>query len=487
MAKSNMQQPVLEVRGLTVRLGGKIVLDNISFTLQKGECLAVTGPTGSGKTTLIKALASQIFSSGVLQFPMNAERKPRIVVISRQHQFTNLSNISSFYYQQRFNSFDSEDARKLEDELTKAGTSENDTEKVLTAFGLTHVRHAPLLQLSNGEHKRFQLARAILQHPEWILLDNPYTGLDKEARIILNEILEGLVRDGIQIVLVTGPSEIPPVVTHTAVLDHGKIITFSQKENAPLPAPTTSGGVDLARIRNIPAAYPYPPFSTAIKMIDTTISYHGKNILDKINWEVKHGQCWNVAGHNGSGKSTLISLINGDNPQAFANQIWLFDKRKGSGESIWDIKQKTGFVSPELHHYFESSSTCFHVIASGLFDTMGLFRKLNASQQTLTEQWMECMQVAHLSERLYHNLSDGEQRKVLLTRSLVKNPPLLLLDEPCQGLDTLATTQFIAMINDICIQLKKTMIYVSHYEAEIPGCVSNRLELIKGKSTITAC
>jgi molybdate transport system ATP-binding protein len=194
-----------------------------------------------------------------------------------------------------------------------------------------------------------------------------------------------------------------------------------------------------------------------------------------------------VAGHNGSGKSTLISLINGDNPQAFANQIWLFDKRKGSGESIWDIKQKTGFVSPELHHYFESSSTCFHVIASGLFDTMGLFRKLNASQQTLTEQWMECMQVAHLSERLYHNLSDGEQRKVLLTRSLVKNPPLLLLDEPCQGLDTLATTQFIAMINDICIQLKKTMIYVSHYEAEIPGCVSNRLELIKGKSTITAC
>jgi molybdate transport system ATP-binding protein len=484
MAKSTMQQIVLVVRDLTVRMGGKIVLDNISFSLQKGECLAVTGPTGSGKTTLIKALASQIFCSGILQFPMNTQRKPRIAVISRQHQFTSLSNISSFYYQQRFNSFDSEDARKLEDELKKSSASENETEKVLAAFGLTHVRHTPLLQLSNGEHKRFQLARAILQHPEWILLDNPYTGLDKAARIILNEILEGLVRDGIQIVLVTGPSEIPPVVTHTALLDHGKIIAFSPKGTAPLPAPTTSPGVDLARMINMPAAYPYPPFSTAIKMVDTTISYHGKKILDKINWEVKKGACWNVAGHNGSGKSTLISLINGDNPQAFANEIYLFDKRKGSGESIWDIKQKTGFISPELHHYFDASSSCFNIVASGLFDTIGLFRQLNPIQRQITEAWMECMQVSRLANRLYDTLSDGEQRRVLLTRALVKNPPLLLLDEPCQGLDSEATLQFLDLINNICLHLGKTLIYVSHYEAEIPSCVQHRLVLSDGRMVL---
>jgi molybdate transport system ATP-binding protein len=174
-------------------------------------------------------------------------------------------------------------------------------------------------------------------------------------------------------------------------------------------------------------------------------------------------------------------LINGDNPQAFANEIYLFDRRKGSGESIWDIKQKTGFISPELHHYFEGSSNCFHIVASGLFDTMGLFRQLNPQQQQMTERWMEAMQVSRFANRLYHTLSDGEQRRVLLTRALVKNPPLLLLDEPCQGLDATATSQFLDLVNNICSGLGKTLIYVSHYEAEIPACVSQRLILDQGR------
>jgi len=476
-----MQQSILQVTDLTVRLGGSPVLDHISFALAQGECLAITGPSGSGKTTLLKALAAQIQYSGQVRFHTQQGNRPRIAMITRQHQFTNLSNISSFYYQQRFNSFDSEDARKLEDELRATRAEPADIEQHLYQFGLAHVRNSPLIQLSNGEHKRFQLARALLQKPEWVLLDNPFTGLDKQARKLLDTILSKLVQQGLHVVLVTGTSEIPEVVTHTALLDQGKLVAFFPKGSQPLPSLVNKWMPTGSVLTGIPSAYQFPAFTIAVKMVNTTVSYGGKKILDDINWEVKNGECWNVAGHNGSGKSTLISLINGDNPQAFANEIYLFDRRKGSGESIWDIKRKTGFISPELHHYFDASANCFNIVASGLFDTIGLFRQLNPVQQQLTEAWMEYMQVGRLSKRLYHTLSDGEQRRVLLTRALVKNPPLLLLDEPCQGLDSLATSQFLHLINHICIHLNKTMIYVSHYDAEIPACVNQRLILSHGK------
>jgi molybdate transport system ATP-binding protein len=216
-------------------------------------------------------------------------------------------------------------------------------------------------------------------------------------------------------------------------------------------------------------------------MVNTSVVYNGRKVLDGINWEVKKGECWSVSGHNGSGKSTLLSLVNGDNPQAFANEIYLFDRKKGSGESIWDIKHKIGYVSPELHHYFEQGISCFNVVASGLFDTIGLFRQISASQRKTVEGWMELLKIQSFSQRLFSRLSNGEQRRVLLARALVKNPPLLILDEPCQGLDDTVSAGFISLINDICVQLQKTMIYVTHYESEIPPCITHSLKLEQGK------
>ena len=176
-----------------------------------------------------------------------------------------------------------------------------------------------------------------------------------------------------------------------------------------------------------------------------------------------------------------MSLVTGDNPQAFANEIYLFDRKKGSGESIWDIKQKIGYVSPELHHYFDAGIACFDVVASGLFDTIGLFRQLSEKQKCIVRQWMVFMQIDQFDKKLFRQLSNGEQRLVLLTRALVKNPPMLILDEPCQGLDSEVSEWFISLINDICISMKKTLIYVSHYEEEIPSCVTRTLKLRQGK------
>jgi molybdate transport system ATP-binding protein len=174
----------------------------------------------------------------------------------------------------------------------------------------------------------------------------------------------------------------------------------------------------------------------------------------------------------------------GDNPQAFANRISLFDRPRGSGESIWDIKKMIGFVSPELHHYFETGSRAGQVVASGLFDTIGLFRKPNPVQTDMVNRWMEATGIAHLAERPFANLSDGEQRLVLLTRALVKQPPMLVLDEPCQGLDEAETLRFNALVDRLCRRLGKTLLYVTHHPEDIPSCVTRRMTLSPGRPPV---
>jgi molybdate transport system ATP-binding protein len=216
-------------------------------------------------------------------------------------------------------------------------------------------------------------------------------------------------------------------------------------------------------------------------MNKVNIKYNHRTILDNINWEVRKGERWAVSGPNGAGKSTLLSLVNADNPQAYANEIYLFDRRRGTGETIWDIKRKIGYISPELHVHFDRSNSCFDVVASGLFDTIGLFRLLHEEHIHLVNQWMSILHIEKLAQKLLFRLSDSEQRMVLLARALVKNPPLLILDEPCQGLDDAQVTAFKNLVNDICLTGNKTLIYVSHYAHEIPECVNKFIRLENGK------
>jgi molybdate transport system ATP-binding protein len=462
-----------------------MILEDIDFSVAPGERLAIVGHTGSGKTTLIEALAGAIFFHGQVRFSGQGEHPPCIRVISRQHRFTNLSNINSFYYQQRFNSFDAEDARTVMQELRMSGADQSRIPEILEQVGMGHLAETRLIQLSNGEHKRFQLAEALLTNANWLLLDCPFTGLDKSARRMLGKILDSLADSGTNYLLVTTADEIPENITHVAVLEKGRLRSPVSRraflDNAPASSASPLMLPDQIRLRNIPEAFPDAPFTLAVKMVHTSIRYDTRLILDDINWEVRSGECWHLAGPNGSGKSTLLSLINGDNPQAFSQEIWLFDRKKGSGESIWDIKRRIGYVSPELHHYVEGGIRAADLVASGLFDTMGLFRQLNDFQMGLVHQWMDLLHITPLAQRYFHGLSDGEQRLVLLARALVKNPPMLILDEPCQGLDETETKAFSALVDAICRSLHKTLIYVSHYDADLPACITKLMVLGQGR------
>jgi molybdate transport system ATP-binding protein len=472
-----MAAPLMTFEGVTVKLGGSTILDQLDWTVDPGEQWAITGPSGSGKTVLAHTLLGTHFHTGRITTGAR-----RMAIVEQQHRFKNRPGSTSLYYQQRFNSSDADQTITVEQELREYAGWVGQPDHWLDDLHIRPLLNKPLIQLSNGENKRVQLGIALLNKPELLILDNPFLGLDTEGRAALHTIINNLTMRGIQILLVTSPHELPDSITHVGQLTNGRWI-FSGPRSAYHPE-ERKGTVDLdpVLLRDLRSNFQQSEdFLIAVKMVNTSIKYGEATILDNISWEVRKGECWNVSGPNGAGKSTVLSLITADNPQAYANEIWLFDRRRGTGESIWDIKRKIGFVSPELHLYFDSSATCLEVIASGLFDTIGLFRPLSDEQQALTLRWMQLLSLQDLRHKRLSQLSTGQQRMVLLGRALIKNPPMLILDEPCQGLDEEQTAHFRGLIDTLCRAFTTTLIYVSHYRQELPECIDRYLRLEKGR------
>jgi molybdate transport system ATP-binding protein len=242
----------------------------------------------------------------------------------------------------------------------------------------------------------------------------------------------------------------------------------------------SSSEIDERELRDLIGRKPVEPFDFIVRMNSVNIRYGDAVILKDVNWTIRQGERWALVGANGSGKSTLLSLINGDNPQAYANDILLFDRKRGSGESIWDIKKKIGFVSPELFQYFPSSMTCIQVVESGFYDTLGLFRPSNVKLAEIARRWMKLIGVNVKESQLFRNVSASNQRLCLLARAMVKNPPLFIFDEPCQGLDAHQQVHFKQVVNTICRNSKASLIYVSHYHDELPEVIEQTLTLSKG-------
>src|SRR6185437_12904924 len=481
-----MQTPSIIVKDLVVKTQEQTVLDGISFSLQDDQHLAILGNAESGKTTLAKAIAGKMHFSGniFIDFENVTETHTRIEFVEQRYSFKNLSGTSEFYYQQRFNSFDSANAPTIFQELIKTITNSkqiNNVNSVLEHLGIFHLKNSPLIQLSSGEHKRFQLAKALLNPTQLLLLDNPYTGLDISARKNLNKMLEDISQKGTQIILIPGTFPIPDFITHIAFLKNKKLSFFGQKEN--FQTENFIQSEERKIFYNtvlLPESTEDFQFETIVEMKSIHLNYGENVILKNLNWKIESREKWLLKGRNGAGKSSLLSLVTGDHPQAYSNEIYLFGKRRGTGESIWDIKKKTGYISPELHAYFDKNITCFNAIGSGYFDTIGLFKKLSTTQHNNILQWLDFLQLSHVSKKSLHSISFGLQRMILLARALVKNPSLLVLDEPCQGLDEEQSRQFVCLIDHVCTNSNKTLIYVSHEGSNIPACIQKVLQLEKG-------
>jgi molybdate transport system ATP-binding protein len=388
-----------------------------------------------------------------------------------------------------------------------------------------------LLSLSNGERQRVQLARALSHPMRLLILDEPFTGLDATNRAHFHAVLERLMATPLRVLLIaTRIEDLPRQVTHVLCVDQCRVVAAGPRAEilslprvkrlcvpsqttevaqhfSPAPdggssgagvspaAPGVSPALKGSRVRcpggrrdARPTTWPFvrraglhPPerqsVSELVRMRHIAIRYGNAIILRGINWTVRAGESWALLGPNGSGKTTLLSLILGDNPQVYTNDVTVFGHPRGSGESVWEIKEHIGWVSPELHLHFNDSATCFEVVASGFHDTVGLFQTASARQRAVARRWLARFRLLEFAPRPLFSLSAGLQRMVLLARAMVKNPRLLILDEPCQGLDSAHRALFVQTVDALIRAKTVTAIYVTHRPDEVPSSISRVLRL----------
>lgn len=430
-----------------------------------GSCV-VLGPNGSGKTLLSRYVGGGVaLQSGGVCIP-GVSRAETITV-----EFRDLYHVGSGaqdnYYQKRWQATEVETSPLVRDILGEQRIANN--AGLIERLHLHTLLDKRAIQLSSGEARKMTLLRALMRHPRVLVVDNPFIGLDAESRVVVADLLRLIGQQGVTVVLlVAHPKDVPDHFGELLYLQRRELLTHEPERlfddpNLPFELP--------ARARN------YGDHEVSIRMRQVTVAYEGLQLVSGVDWEVRRGDKWALLGRNGSGKSTLLSLVTADNPQGYANDIELFGRRRGSGESIWDIKRRIGYISPDVHSFYQANVTCLQAVCSGFFDSIGLYRKPNEEQVALARRWMACFHCDHLAERPFLQVSYGEQRLVLLVRVFVKSPDLLILDEPLHGLDAGKKALAKRVIEEYANDPIVTLIYVTHYREELPDCITKTKEL----------
>lgn len=484
------EAPLLVIDQAVTRLPELRFRQPVRWEIKKGEQWAIVGPNGAGKTLLADLAQSKFaLKEGSVRYADNARASQFIKSIAFKDIYS-LADCRNSYYQQRWHSTEIDEMPLVADLLAEFEELA-DFHKILNLFHIEELLPKHLIFLSSGELRKFLVIRALLSKPRILILDNPFIGLDAPSRELLVEML-GLMNqlEGTQVVLLlSNPLDIPEMITHIQpVIDRELLPVMSRKaflDDQSLITrlfPTECDDWDFDHLK-LPVDEHKAPSTheVTLRMEHVQIKYGSRTILKDLDWEIKNGEKWALFGSNGAGKSTLLSLVYADNPQSYANTFYLFDRKRGSGESIWEIKRRIGYVSPEMHLYYQENVPTLRIVGSGFFDSVGLFRKCTPEQEEIALEWMKVFGIGHLRDRLFLTLSSGEQRLALLARAFVKDPDLIILDEPLHGLDVSNKKLAAEIVERFCSRPGKTLIYVTHYPHELPKCVDRRFELVKHK------
>lgn len=473
----------LQILQGTFRLSDTRVLDLASLTLHKGESWAFVGANGSGKSSLARALAGDLTL-------LKGERRcdfSRINLLS----FERLQKLVSDEWQRNNTDLLSpgeEDTGRTAAQIIQEDVKDDARCRELAAqFGIEPLLARRFKYLSTGETRKTLLCQALMAQPDLLIFDEPFDGLDVGSREQLGRLLGTLNDQGYTIVLILNRfDEIPGFVQNVGVLaectlmDTGpKATLLEQALIAQLAHSEKLAGISLPEADDPAARHTLSADEPRIVLRNGIVSYDDKPILNNLSWTVSPGEHWQIVGPNGAGKSTLLSLITGDHPQGYSNDLTLFGRRRGSGETIWDIKKHIGYVSSSLHLDYRVSTTVRNVILSGYFDSIGIYQAVSDRQQKLTRQWLDILGIDNATaDAPFHSLSWGQQRLALIARALVKHPTLLILDEPLQGLDPL-NRQLVRRFVDILIGEGETqLLFVSHHAEDAPQCITHRLTFV---------
>jgi molybdate transport system ATP-binding protein len=458
-------------KNVEIKIRTTQLINHLTFSLEKGESLGIIGDNGTGKTVLAKALAGMIPVQGNINTDFS---KLKTALVSFQSTLK-LKNGSAAYHQQRWNNLDPELVPLVREEI-QYDKYRDQLEPLLQKFDFERLLNSNIISLSNGEQHKMELMKALSQQTDLLILDNAFNGLDSGSRNLLTQLIEQLVSEK-QSVVMTGlkKDDFPDSIQKFIHLRKNEIPQFSTRDEI-----VEESSFKSDQLLELPV-WKNSNFDELIALENVNLKYGEKSILKNITWKVKAGEHWVLSGPNGSGKTSLLDLIFADNPKAYGSNIRLFGKPKGSGESIWDIKKQIGFISPELQQYLPSHQNALQVICSGFFESEGLYKKPTSYQESVAKQWLSMLGNPDWANKPYPILSASQQRIILILRTLIKNPPLLLLDEPFQGLDSRNVIKIQDLLNKIAKQTNCTMVFVTHCRNEIPNSFSLELKLDIGE------
>lgn len=471
-------QPIIEVINGVPRHPSYRMKVPVNFVMNPGEQIALVGPNGAGKSRLVDILIGRwplLMNEVKYHFPSSVSDMvcDNIKYLTFRDSYGDADG--TFYYQQRWNSQDME-TTPLVRELLPEASNETLQKTLFDLFGLEEFLDKHIVLLSSGELRKFQLTKALISSPSVLILDNPFIGLDTPTRDLLRGLLEKMIQVmHLHVILVLSrEDEIPDFITHVVPVEG---LVCGMKE----PHCPQSSDVEQNESKIFESIQEDVQKDEIVHLNKVSIRYGDRTILNELDWTVRKGEKWALTGENGSGKSTLLSLICADNPQSYACDISLFGRKRGTGESIWEIKKHIGYVSPEIHRAYLKNMPAIEIVASGLHDSVGLYVRPKPEQRSVCEQWMNIFGIGELKDSSFLQLSSGEQRLVLLARAFVKEPDLLILDEPLHGLDTSNRKLVKEIIDTYARKEGKTMIMVSHYPEEFPSCITHSLHLKRNK------
>ncbi len=467
----------IRLKNATVEFDKGFVCNNIDWVVHAEQHWLICGNNGSGKSALAAILtgAGDIQNGIVKDLPHNVgvvsfaaqqelieaeRRKDDADIMDVIAQGTPVSEIIAAVAQDK----------PLADELCEK-------------FGLTPLLDRAFRKLSTGESRKVMLIRALTCKPDLLILDEPFEGLDVASLEALQLHLNSIAATTTIVTVLNRLDQCPDFITHLAYMNHGELVEKVSRKDTEAWQQLQG----LLHLQTSELKVPPSDADTALPALDASdplvritngaIKYGDTVIFENLNWTINRGEHWQLTGPNGSGKTCLLSLITGDHPQCYVNDIFVFGFQRGSGESIWQIKQFIGYVSTALQWEYTVGTSLRNVIISGFYDSIGLYSKPTDNQRKIADEWLEVLGMKSRADDTFTSQSYGDQRLLLIARAMVKHPPLLILDEPCLGLDDMNRQRVLALIELICERSDSTVLYVNHHADDKISGIDNYLAL----------
>ena len=480
-----MSDTLFSLEQLGLAFKARPVLRGLHWEWRPGQHWAVVGPNGAGKSALAAVLSGeqQHFSGRYLRSPALKARGVAYVCFERGRRLCERDRKLDCA---EFESGAVDTGTRVVDLLgERADTAEG--RAVIELLGLEAILERGLRYISTGEMRKALLASALIEQPALLILDSPLEGLDRQMQAQLGSALERIIPDSTATLLLCRSSaEIPRACTHLMLLDRGRIIERGRRADL----------IDSDKTRQLLAAPPLrlsalptserPPgeaqgISTdsdapALELRDVSVSFGQHCVFRDLHWTLQRNQHCLISGPNGCGKSTLLDLLTGDNHKAYGQEIYLFGRKRGSGESVWEIKALFGRVDARMQFSVPSGSTVLDTVCSGFFDSLGLYDTPGDAQKSIARQWLSALGLEDQMREEFQALSFGLQRLVLLARAMVKSPPLLLLDEATLGLDDAHRRLLLEAVDHVVAQSDSQLLFVSHSAGEVPRCINQELQ-----------